>query len=309
MTQPIRIAAAPDYRGRFAPSPTGDLHFGSLLAAFGSWLLARAADGEWLVRMEDLDPPREVAGAAERQLAALAAFGLHADGPVLRQSERGEFYRAALDGLIANGQAFHCHCSRSDLAAIGGIHRQCVANRQRPTPAVRLRVADGTHVHFNDAVQGRQAQDVATAAGDFVLRRADGHWAYQLAVVVDDAAQGITDIVRGADLLDSTPRQILLQRALGLPTPCYAHLPLVLDHDGRKLSKSDAARPVDPANPLPALRAAWQALGQSPAALATTGDVTSLLAAAHAAFMPARIPRGKPVAFAAAHNVFSTVAD
>ena len=305
-----RGAAVPSagYRGRFAPSPTGDLHAGSLLAAFGSWLLARAAGGEWKVRIEDLDPPREIAGAADRQLAALAAFGLHPDGPVVRQSERGLLYRQALDRLLAEGAAFACHCSRADLLASGGIHRHCVARRHRPHPAIRLRVADGSRVGFIDGIRGPQSQDIATAVGDFVLKRADGCWAYQLAVVVDDAAQGITDVVRGADLLDSTPRQILLQRALGLPTPRYAHLPLVTDSHGNKLSKSDAARPVDPADPLPALGRAWQALGQDAAVLDRTTTVPHLLAAARAAFDPLRIPR-QPPATAAPHNAVFTIGD
>lgn len=281
----------PPYRGRFAPSPTGDLHFGSLMAAFGSWLLARRAGGEWLVRVEDLDPPREVPGAAERQLAALDAFGLHSDGPVLFQSTRGALYQAALDRLLDAGLAFACHCSRSELAAEGGVHRRCVATGPRPDPAIRLRVPDGTLVAFEDGVQGTIQQDVAASAGDFVLRRADGPWAYQLAVVVDDAAQGITDVVRGADLLDSTPRQILLQRALGLPVPRHAHLPLVLDEDGRKLSKSSAARPVDPQDPLPALRMAWIALGQAPGALDAARDVDTVIQSALAAFDPDAIPR------------------
>ena len=230
--------ASTGYRGRFAPSPTGPLHFGSLLAAFGSWLLARHAGGQWLVRIEDLDPPREVAGAAQAQLDTLAAFGLEPDLPVAWQSERHALYRAALDRLLAGGQAFACSCSRSELAAQGGIHRHCVATAARPRPAFRLRVADGSVVAFDDALQGPVRQDVASEVGDFVLLRADGCWAYQLAVVVDDAEQGITDVVRGADLLDSTPRQILLQRALGLPTPRYLHLPLVVDAHGHKLSKS-----------------------------------------------------------------------
>src|SRR5690606_14701318 len=222
----------PGYRGRFAPSPTGPLHLGSLLAALGSWLLARHHRGEWLVRMEDLDPPREVPGAAAEQLRTLAAFGLESDAPVLWQSTRGDAYQATLDRLLASGRAFACHCSRAALAADGGVHRHCVPGAARPDPAIRLRVPDGASVAFDDAIQGRFERNVATAVGDFVLRRADGPWAYQLAVVVDDAAQGITDVVRGADLLDSTPRQILLQRALGLPTPGYAHLPLVVDAEG-----------------------------------------------------------------------------
>jgi len=279
------------YRGRFAPSPTGDLHFGSLLAAFGSWLLARHAGGRWLVRVEDLDPPREVAGAARRQLDALRAFGLESDEALVWQSRRGALYDDALGKLLREGRAFHCHCSRTDLATVSGIHRACVARASRPDPAVRLRVEDASVVVFDDAIRGRVEQDVSREVGDFVLRRADGLWAYQLAVVVDDADQGITDVVRGADLLDSTPRQILLQRALGLPTPRYAHLPLVLGPDGRKLSKSDAAQPVDPGDPLPALRAAWLRLGQAPDVLVDAVDVPGLLARARAAFDPARIPR------------------
>jgi len=288
----VRHPPAPSgYRGRFAPSPTGDLHFGSLLAAFGSWLLARHAGGRWLVRVEDLDPPREVAGAARRQLDALRAFGLEADEEIAWQSQRSPLYEAALEKLLREGRAFHCHCSRSDLSTVSGIHRACVARESRPDPAVRLRVKDGSVVAFDDAIRGRVEQDVSREVGDFVLRRADGFWAYQLAVVVDDADQGITDVVRGADLLDSTPRQILLQRALGLPTPRYAHLPLVLGPDGRKLSKSDAAQPADPGDPLATLRAAWLRLGQSPDALAQARDVPDLLARARAAFDPARIPR------------------
>ena len=291
------------YHGRFAPSPTGALHFGSLLAAFGSWLAARHAGGEWLVRVEDLDPPREVPGAAEAQLQALAGFGFESDGPVWRQSGRGDAYRAALDRLLAEGLAFECHCSRSDLADEGGIHRQCIAGARRTNPAIRLRVPDGCDIAFDDAVHGCIVQRVDRAVGDFVLRRADGLWAYQLAVVVDDAAQGITDIVRGADLLDSTPRQILLQRALGLPTPGYLHLPLVVDDEGRKLSKSLASLPVDAADPLPALRAAWAALGQDANALAGVASRDALLAASIRAFDPARIPRGPfPASAALQHD-------
>jgi glutamyl-Q tRNA(Asp) synthetase len=297
------IAPPAPYRGRFAPSPTGPLHFGSLVAALGSWLFARRAGGQWLVRIEDIDPPREVPGATDAQLRTLAAFGLHPDGPVLHQRDRGDAYAEALAGLLARGEAFECHCSRSDLAAGGGIHRHCVAARRRPDPAIRLRVADGARIAFDDALQGHVEQDVATEVGDFVLRRADGLWAYQLAVVVDDAAQGITDVVRGADLLDSTPRQILLQRALGLPTPRYAHLPLVVDADGRKLSKSLAALPLDDDAPLPALRAAWSALGQAPGPTADAPGAGPFLARAVQAFDPARIPRAGTGILAASHNI------
>ena len=302
------VPPAPGYRGRFAPSPTGDLHAGSLLAAFGSWLLARSRGGEWWVRMEDVDRTREVVGAAGRQLAALDAFGLQSDAPVVRQSERGTIYQQALDRLLEQDLAFHCHCSRSDLAATGGVHVRCVATAPRPDPAVRLRVAGSGRVAFDDAIQGHCSQDVAAEVGDFVLKRADGCWAYQLAVVVDDALQGVTDVVRGADLLDSTPRQILLQRALGLPTPRYAHLPLVTDAHGRKLSKSDAAHPVDPRAPLEALRRAWAALGQGPAAVGGAASVPDLLTAATTSFDPDRIPRGIAPS-AALHNGDFTIPD
>lgn len=289
------------YRGRFAPSPTGPLHVGSLIAAFGSWLMARHAGGEWWIRIEDLDPPREVPGAADAQLRTLAAFGLVSDGPVVRQSARHELYRAALDRLLARGLAFPCRCSRSDLAAVDGIHRACRAGAHRAEVAIRLWVADRDPVSFDDLLHGRVEQDVAAAVGDFVLLRADGFWAYQLAVVVDDADQGITHVVRGADLLDSTPRQILLQHALELPTPAYAHLPLVVDAAGQKLSKSLAALPVDGADPLPALRLAWRALGQHPDALDGIGAVGRILTRAVDEFDPAAIPRD-PIGFAALHN-------
>ena len=294
------------HRGRFAPSPTGPLHAGSMLAALGSWLLARQAGGEWLLRIEDIDPPREVAGAASDQLRTLAAFGLHHDGEIARQSRRGHLYRDALDRLLVRGQAFECHCSRSELAASGGIHRQCVATAPRADPAIRLRVADGCEIAFEDAVHGRIVQRVGRDVGDFVLLRADGLWAYQLAVVVDDAEQGITDVVRGADLLDSTPRQILLQRALGLPTPRHAHLPLLLGDDGRKLSKSDAALPVDTADPLATLRALWHCLGQAPLPADAMRSTAAFLDAAATAFRLERVPRHALPASAAVHNDAAT---
>lgn len=278
------------YRGRFAPSPTGPLHLGSLLTAWGSWLLARTAGGCWLVRIEDLDPPREVAGAAELQVRTLAAFGLESDEPIVRQSERDDLYQAALGRLLDRGDAFRCHCSRKVIAASGGVHHQCVAAHAIGHPSMRFRVPLHARVEFDDLIQGPVRQDVGSEVGDFVLQRADGPWAYQLAVVVDDAAQGITDIVRGADLLVSTARQILLQRALGLPTPRHAHLPLLLDADGRKLSKSLACAPVDASDPLPALRIVWAALGQDPAALAGAGSVVAMQSMAQREFDPSRIP-------------------
>jgi len=278
--------------GRFAPSPTGPLHLGSLLAALGSWLLARQAGGRWLVRVEDIDPPREVPGAAAAQLRTLTAFGLKPDASVLYQSTRSERYGDVLRQLLDQGDAFYCHCSRRLLAASGGIHRACPPGVTRADPAVRLRVEETDVIAFDDLIQGRQSRDVAREVGDVVLRRSDGLWAYQLAVVVDDADQGVTDVVRGADLLDSTARQILLQRRLNLPTPRYAHLPLVLGPDRRKLSKSLAAQALDDANPIPALMAVWKLLGQAPAPLAGVRNPERWLACAVAVFDAARIPSG-----------------
>jgi len=277
-----------DYRGRFAPSPTGRLHFGSLVAAVASWLYARHAGGRWLVRMEDLDPPREVAGAASSILAALSAFGLIADEPVLFQSHRRAAYDAAFEQLRATGHLFACTCSRTELAATGGFHNdgRCVgADEPGRAPAWRLRVPDVV-VEFDDALQGPQRQNLRDAVGDFVIRRVEGFYSYQLACVVDDACQGITEVVRGQDLLDSTARQIWLQRCLGLPTPGYRHLPLVLDADGHKLSKSGGAFPVDPADPVPALQRALAFLHRP--AMAT--HVHELLAQALTDFDPADLP-------------------
>ena len=278
------------YRGRFAPSPTGALHLGSLTAALGSWLLARHAGGDWLVRVEDLDPPREVPGAARQQIETLKAFGMESDEAVVFQSDRSEAYDAALQRLLSAGAAFACRCSRGDLAAGDGIHRTCVAQPSGNAVAYRLRVPDAD-IGFDDRVRGRHAQNLARDVGDFVLKRADGPWAYQLAVVVDDAAQGITEVVRGADLLDSTPRQIWLQRQLGLPTPVYAHLPLLKLRNGEKLGKSLASQPIDPADPIPALAQAWAWLGQEPR-FPRTGVATpsAWLNAALAGFIPTRIP-------------------
>lgn len=280
-----------------------------MLAALGSWLLARQAGGQWLLRIEDIDPPREIAGAADAQVAVLTAFGLQHDGEILRQHTRGALYRDALNRLLARGLAFECHCSRADLAATDGIHRRCVATAPRHDPAIRLRVADGTEIAFHDRVHGPLVQRVDRDAGDFVLRRADGLWAYQLAVVIDDAAQGITDVVRGADLLDSTPRQILLQHALHLPTPNYAHLPLLLGDDGRKLSKSDAALPVDVDAPLATLHTLWRCLGQPRLASTPRHGVEGFLAAATGAFRLDLVPTGASTLSAAVHNTSATRRD
>lgn len=282
--------AGSGYRGRFAPSPTGPLHFGSLVAALGSWLRAREHHGAWLVRIEDIDPPRAVPGAAEAQLRTLLRFGFEPDEPVWRQSQRSAVYAEQLARLRAAGLAFDCHCSRSALAATGGVHRHCVAFDPDRRAAIRARVPD-LALEFTDRQQGLQRQQLGREVGDFVLWRVEGWPAYQLAVVVDDAQQCITEVVRGRDLLDSTARQIWLQRALGYPTPDYLHLPLALDAEGRKLGKSFAALPLDDDDPAPALRAAWRFLGQEPRALRPHGSAAQLLRDAQAAFDPTRIPR------------------
>ena len=243
------------YIGRFAPSPTGLLHIGSLLTALASYADARAHGGRWLVRMEDLDPPREMAGAADDILRTLEAFGFEWDGGVAYQSRRYDLYHEALGRLKAKGLVYPCDCSRKDWQAVaragadGFVYNGCCAglDPQRAlhaSPAWRVRVPDEI-IGFDDAVVGHYAQNLAHDIGDFVLLRADGFWAYQLAVVADDAAQGITHIVRGQDLLVSTPRQLWLQRALDTPEPHYAHLPLLVNGAGQKWSKQTLAPALD----------------------------------------------------------------
>ncbi|MEP6484276.1 MAG: tRNA glutamyl-Q(34) synthetase GluQRS [Rudaea sp.] len=273
------------YRGRFAPSSTGPLHLGSLVAAVGSWLRARSRNGRWIIRMEDLDPPREVPGAAADIIATLSAFGMTSDEPILYQSHRADVYRVAFDQLKRRDLVYPCWCSRTDLEAFSGIHPiHCIAKPDPSRePAWRLRVPNRT-IAFDDLARGAQSQDLRNEVGDFVVLRSEGWFAYQLAVVIDDAAQGITEVVRGADLLDSTPRQILLQQLLDLPTPDYLHLPLVVDASGRKLSKQDRARPVDAADPVPALRAALEYLAIDSRGTAATID--SLLSASIRQFDP-----------------------
>jgi glutamyl-Q tRNA(Asp) synthetase len=271
-------------RGRFAPSPTGPLHAGSLVAALASWLDARALGGAWLVRIEDLDLPRCVPGAEAEILRQLAACGLLPDEPPWRQSERGDAYAAALHTLVAAGKAYPCGCTRKeidDFWAARGVTHAPEAERLYPgtcrdglhgKPARAMRFRAEGEVGWHDRRLGPQQQDVAAEVGDFVLRRADGLWAYQLAVVVDDAAQRITHVVRGEDLADNTARQMLLQRALQLPTPAYLHTPLVLAADGRKLSKQNGARALDLAEPLTALQAAAATLGMPALSAARLAD-------------------------------------
>lgn len=253
------------YVGRFAPSPSGDLHFGSLVAAVASYLQAKTLNGKWLVRIEDIDPPREVPGSAVAILSELKRLGMKPDGEVLFQSSRLDSYRRAWEKLLNAGQAFFCGCSRSMLPK-DGIHRGHCRDGSDPCPSVkRIRfLVDNRTIRFKDRIMGRFEQVLSTQVGDFVIRRPEGWPAYHLAVVIDDAYQEITEIVRGSDLLDSTPRQLALQRALGLPQPEYCHLPIAVGPDGSKLSKRERS---DPVSAFPAAGAIWQALdflGQCP---------------------------------------------
>jgi glutamyl-Q tRNA(Asp) synthetase len=286
--------------GRFAPSPTGPLHFGSLVAAVGSYCLARCAGGHWLVRIEDLDTPRVVTGAAEDILRTLERFGLTWDGPVWWQSRRREHYEAALDNLARQGRLFACGCSRKEVLASaphvgeeGPVYPGTCRHglpAGRLARAWRLRVPDRM-VEFDDPVWGWQRQNLAVEVGDFVLRRADGLFAYQLAVVVDDAASGITQVVRGQDLLASTPRQLFLQQCLGYPAPQYLHLPLALGSDGAKVSKRHGARALEERrDPGVLLSRALRFLGQSVPAELNGAPAPELLAWALSCFRAERIP-------------------
>jgi glutamyl-Q tRNA(Asp) synthetase len=284
------------YRGRFAPSPTGPLHFGSLVAGLASWLDARAQGGEWLLRIEDVDAPRTVPGAAEDIVRTLEALGLHWDGEISWQGRSRERYEAALVRLRSLGLVYRCRCSRKEVADSGlrGIEGAIYPGTCRAlglgaeiAGADRF-LASGEGVRFEDRAQGSIEQDVAAEVGDFVLKRRDRLHAYQLAVVVDDAHDQVTDVVRGADLLLSTPRQILLQRALGLPTPRYLHVPIATNAQGEKLSKQTRAAPIDAAHPEAALREALEFLGQPNPA---PGGRAQILAEAVRRWDPARIPR------------------
>jgi glutamyl-Q tRNA(Asp) synthetase len=293
----LPIAVKP--RGRFAPSPSGPLHFGSLVAALASWLDARSRHGEWLVRIEDLDPPREVPGAAREILHALDAFGLHWDAPVQYQSQRHALYAEALERLQRSGHVYPCACTRKEIAdsALHGIDgivypgtcRSGIPSG-RAARAWRMRT-QGAAIVFDDELQGRQSQELEREAGDFVLKRADGLFAYQLAVVVDDADQGITRVVRGADLLASTPRQIHLQRALGLPTPAYLHVPVATDLHGEKLAKQTSAAALDLRVPSTTLVRALNFLGQDTPQAFGAERPTDLLAWATARWNADKIPR------------------
>lgn len=265
------------YTGRFAPSPSGPLHMGSLVAAMASWLDARAHRGRWLVRIEDIDRPRTVSGAEERILEQLRLLGMSPDEPPWRQSLRTHAYQAAYDSLARHGLTYGCACTRREIADSRAVSASAHSDGEYPYPGTcrnglapgrsprswRLKVPAGV-VCFTDRWAGRICQNVAQEVGDFVLKRADGIWAYQLAVVVDDGAQGVTHVVRGADLLASTTRQHVLAELLGLPRPAMMHVPLIMTADGRKLSKQNGAAAIDTSRPLDCLRQAWRQLGFAP---------------------------------------------
>jgi glutamyl-Q tRNA(Asp) synthetase len=299
---PHQIQSHP--RGRFAPSPTGPLHFGSLVSAVGSYLQAKSQGGEWLVRIEDLDPPREIPGAADQILRTLEAFHLHWDGPVLYQSQRTEDYEEALNQLATAGHSFPCGCSRKTISGLvsnpdvktgplGPIYPGTCRNGLPATMtarATRLRVAEKP-VQFTDLVQGAMSVQLERDIGDFVIKRADGLYAYHLAVVVDDAYQGITQIVRGMDLLEATFPHLYLQELLDLATPQYAHLPIAVNQQGEKLSKQTHASPISPDQAGLMLARALSFLGLSPDTGVLYEDPETLLGWAVANWDLSRVPR------------------
>ncbi|SFJ19042.1 glutamyl-Q tRNA(Asp) synthetase [Pseudomonas guineae] len=287
----------PAYIGRFAPTPSGYLHFGSLVAALASYLDARAVNGRWLLRMEDLDPPREVAGAQAAILNALESYGFEWDGELVRQSERHDHYATLVERLLSQGLAYACTCSRKQLEGSQGIYPGNCRNAGHSVvdAAIRLRVPELVY-HFNDRVQGDYRQHLGREGGDFIIRRRDGLFAYQLAVVLDDAWQGVTDIVRGADLLDSTPRQLYLQELLGFSQPRYLHVPLITQPDGHKLGKSYRSPPLPADQASLLLIRALRALGQRVPDDASYGQPAELLRWASEHWDATRIPRSLSLA-------------
>ena len=290
------------YRGRFAPTPSGPLHFGSMVAAVGSYLDAKAHDGEWALRIDDVDTPRVVAGSADAIVRTLEAFGLQWDGPIAYQHSRGGAYEHALDRLRADDRLYACTCTRREIAdaGIAGIEGPVYpgtcrngATAERNAPACRVRTT-GIRIEFDDLLQGHVRQDLERDIGDFVVKRADGVYGYHLACAVDDGDQHITHVVRGADLLASTSRQIYLQRLLGLATPAYLHLPVALNASGEKLSKQTLAQPVDAANAPAALSAVLAFLGHAPPRELRGADLDAQWKWARAAWQRSRLPRTAP---------------
>ncbi len=287
------------HRGRFAPSPSGPLHFGSLVAALGSFLSVRALGGEWLLRIDDIDPPRNVPGAADDILRTLENYHLFWDGPVFYQSQRFEAYAAALTQLAATGHSYPCGCTRREINAVSSSHHYPGTCRNGLPPgreARSLRIYCGKQtLCFNDALQGRQCRQLDSDVGDFIVRRADGFYAYHLATALDDAFQRITEVVRGADLLDATFAQLYLQQLLDLPRPTYLHLPVAVTTAGKKLSKQAHARPIDDSPPGAALGRALTFLGQPLPKTLHGAAPGELLEWAVAHWQPACLPRSKTI--------------
>ena len=293
-----------NYVGRFAPSPTGPLHFGSLVAAVASYLEAKTHDGKWLIRMEDLDKPREIAGAADDILRTLEAFDFAWDGEVMYQSQRAEAYEKALTTLKTKKLVYPCTCSRKEIAdsaievGIEGViyPKTCLKHALLANSHAALRaVTKNRNICFIDAIQGEMNQNLAKDIGDFVLKRADGHFAYQLAVVVDDAAQGVTHVLRGADLLGSTPRQIYLQKYLGFSTPKYAHVPIASNIKGEKLSKKTLAAPISTGFTGQWLFNALYFLGQNPPPEMQNAILSEVWRWAFANWSLANVPRQRAI--------------
>lgn len=290
-TMPERLSPAP-YIGRFAPSPSGELHFGSLIAALGSYLRARAQQGRWLVRIEDIDPPREMPGAAARILRQLEHYGLHWDGEVLYQSQRHDAYREALSQLIAAGRAYYCTCTRSRIQSIGGVYDGHCRPLHLGAHNAALRLVQSQPVYgFEDGLRGWLAADPRLAEEDFIIHRRDGLFAYNLAVVVDDHYQGVTEIVRGADLIEPTVRQIALYHQFGWQAPGYIHLPLALNEHGDKLSKQNHAPALPEGDPRPVLAEALRFLNQPLPADWRDLSLAQLLAHAVAHWQLEAVPR------------------
>lgn len=294
--------APPSYIGRFAPTPSGHLHFGSLVAALASYLDARAVGGRWLLRMEDLDPPREMPGAQAAIVQSLQRYGFEWDGDMQRQSDRHATYEKVIENLLQAGLAYACTCSRKQLEPYPGAYPGFCrdASHPRENAAIRLRVPNRED-RFIDRVQGEYTQHLGRDVGDFVIRRRDGLFAYQLAVVLDDAWQGVTDVVRGADLLDSTPRQLYLQELLGLPQPRYLHVPLIIQPDGHKLGKRYRSPPLDAGVAAPQLLRALRTLGQHPAEELKDAMPREILNWGIAHWDADRIPRIRTLAEAQLH--------
>ncbi|QSX40107.1 tRNA glutamyl-Q(34) synthetase GluQRS [Shewanella cyperi] len=285
------IAASNPYIGRFAPSPSGALHFGSLIAALGSYLRARAMQGRWLLRIEDIDPPREVPGASDAILRTLEAFGLHWDGEVLYQSSRTEAYEERITRLLSAGEAYFCQCSRKQIQAAGGIYDGHCRDLGLTSGAIRIHNRAAV-ASFEDKLMGLVQVEPGFAGEDFIIKRSDGLYAYQLAVVMDDAMSGITEIVRGCDLIEASCRQLSLFRQFGAPEPDFLHLPLACAEPGFKLSKQNRAQPVDDDNPAPALLRALTFLGQAPV---TVDSPERMLAQAVSQFTLDSIPRQREI--------------